>query len=185
LHIRPSVTPNVIADQEVTHLSVHVCSPAVSLLPSSASSLCLLACCGVLAPHQVCACVQADGGSNAENLALNIVFSSLLFSPVCLCAGRWREQCRELSTAKHSGPAAYGSSLLLGPAHALGAGPVRCSFVRSLVHAFVCFFVCSFVRSFIPGKHVFPLGQGLVLRNSLHVCMLHVPSRALPQCCRK
>jgi len=31
-------------------------------------------------PHQVCACVQADGGSNAENLALNVLFSSLLFS---------------------------------------------------------------------------------------------------------
>jgi len=71
----------------------------------------LLVCCGVLAPHQVCACVQAkirtipalsvcfvlsahqsvcvcvqaDGGSNAENLAPNVVLSSLFTSSyVCV-----------------------------------------------------------------------------------------------------
>ena len=144
-----------------------VASPFFCLLPLFAGML------WCETPHQVCACVQADGGSNAENLALNVLFSSLLFSsllfpsllfssllfssllfssllfsPVCVCAGRWREQCRELSTAKHSGPAAYGSSILLGPAHALGAGPVRCSFVRWCMRLFVCSFVRSFVRSF-------------------------------------
>ena len=59
LQIIQFVTTNVTADQEVTRPSVHAGSPAVSVLPAPASSLCLLALCGVLAPHQVCACVQA------------------------------------------------------------------------------------------------------------------------------
>ena len=88
------VTTHVIADQEVTRLSVHACCAAVSLLPSSSASSS-----GVLwslaSSPGLCMCA----GKNKDHSSTECLFC-VVCSPVCMCvcAGRWRQQCRESST---------------------------------------------------------------------------------------